>query len=113
MSAIDLLEKTQTAFVQSSLLGTSETIIYTHKTSLVKETIKVFADTNNYNKSEKGNVKTDEITFTNVILEEEPAYNDTVVYNGDLYKVKNWEYQMNKWIIYADGNRHHTGSRRK
>jgi len=113
MGAIELLEKTQTTFVNSSILGVSETIVYTHKESLLKETIKVFADTNNYNKSEKGNVKTDEITFTNVILSEEPAYNDQIIYNNDTYKVKNWEYQVGKWVVYADGSTHHTGSRRR
>ena len=111
MDAIDLLNQTQTDFVSSSVLGTSEPIEYTHTSGLVVPDLRVFVELGEFNDSIADNKKVNTITIGNVILSETPNRTDKFTYDGITYKVREWT-GYGIYQIYGDnGKRNKVSSR--
>ena len=108
-NAMDLLISTQSAFTADEELGTSESISYTHKESTLSEDIRAFVSKDTSLQKEK-RTRGNYAMFSNVILEEEPMVDDTILYNGVTYKVlPDWQESTGMYIIYAENNKRHNG----
>lgn len=112
MAAIDLLKKSQRAFTDSETLGVSESIHYFHKEEGLRANIRAFVSSDIYNDKKK-NVRLFNSKFSSLELDYPPMENDEITYDGKIYKVKDWEQAMGRYVIYTIHKSNHTGMRVK
>ncbi len=111
MNAMDLLNQTQSAYVNSDY-GTAESITYNHKLSLASEDIKSFISGSDFNDKDRDKTH-NEVTFHNLILSEEPTKLDTILYNSITWKVREWTYSQSMYIVIAENAKRNTVSKRE
>ena len=110
MATIDLLKKAQQEFTDSTTLGVSEPIYYFHKEEGLGGNIRAFVSSNIYNDKKK-NIRVIESKFSSLELDYEPTENDEITYDGKIYKVKDWEQTIGRYVLYTIHKQHHTGKR--
>lgn len=111
-TAIDLLKKSQQAFVQNQNLSVSESVAYTHKeTQITIPELKAFIGRANFVEKKGKRLLGDFIVLANVILESSPEVDDKIVYEGRTYKVEHWFFQTGMYTVYAQHNKRHVGRR--
>ena len=110
MKAMDLLKQSQQEFTDSTTLGVSESIHYYYKSIGLRENVRAFVSSNIYNDKKK-NVRVIESKFSSLELSEEPSENDEIIYDDAIYKVKDWEKAMGRYVIYTISKSNHTGKR--
>ena len=112
MVAIDLLNSSQKAFVQSSMLGVSESIVFTHADPYLVEYPSAFVGKVSENEAEKDTLAT-KVEFANVFLESEPQANDMIEHDSKQYTVdeEGWSKQNGLYRIIGSEKRHR-GNRR-
>jgi len=112
MNPTDLLKQSQTAHTTESL-GVTEEVTYVHGSGTVyPDPLRCFVSNHEYNDKIK-NTRRIENVFSSVLLTEEPKLDDEVTYEGEVYKVKRWESQLGRWVLYAERKKRHTGKRYK
>ncbi|MEA2091049.1 MAG: hypothetical protein U9O83_01635 [Campylobacterota bacterium] len=108
---MDLLKSSQKSFVSDDTLGVSESIVYTHKTSTLVETVNAFVDSSDYNSEDKDKTL-NQIAFANVILDEAPSKLDSILYDGIVWNVREFTKSAGMWYIKADNAKRNTVSKR-
>jgi len=108
MTALELIKR---AKAKHNELGPSEPIEYRHISGLI-ENVKCFTSNKEYTDQNYG-IRKIENVFSQVVLSEEPKDDDTIVYEGDEYRVTRWEKQYGYYMVYAEARRRHTGQRMK
>ncbi len=111
-TAIDLLKKTQSEFTASTTLGVSEPIDYFHKQEAFSVSTRAFVSSNIYNDLKK-NIRITESKFSSLELDYEPTENDEITYDGKIYRVREWEQAIGRYVVYTIHKQHHTGKRVK
>lgn len=111
MTLIDLLKKTQQDFVKNQNLSVSEQIVYTHKTSLLQETVFAFVGETSINNKDSNTLEVVK-TFSGLILTEAPKSNDTIAYDGKVFEIRGEsKYQLGMYEVNATENKRHNRSR--
>ena len=112
MGAMDLLIEAQTLFVTDADMGTSELISYTHKSGLVIPELRCFVGDTEFHKRDKDDATKNQTSFSSLVLSEDPTNQDTITYDGKIYKVRSWEKSMDLFIIHTDNNKRKSTSSR-
>ncbi len=107
-----LLQKTQTDFTDSDVLGVGEPIEYFHKKTFTSEDVRAFVSDDIYN-NPSSKTRVSESVFSSVLLDFPPEENDEITYDDRVYKVKVWTQSQNRYIIIAEHKRHHKATRVK
>ena len=63
-----------------------------------------------FNKEEKDKMENLEV-FSSVILDEKPTTKDTIIYNGETYKVRRFTKTSTAYVIYTEVSRFMKGKR--
>ncbi len=104
MNARDLLDQTRETFVNANTSPT-RSIVYTRTSDDVAIPLNSFVGGGLFNKKEKEKLE-DYQAFSGLKLDNKPQVNDTVTYDGELFKVQRYIKLGTLWTVYGRISRH-------
>ena len=105
MNARDLMDATRESWVSDDAISPTRSIVYKRTSDDVEVTINSFVGGGNFNKEEKDTIENYE-SFSALNLTQKPQINDTVTYNGDVFKVKRYAKLGSLYTVYGYMKRH-------
>jgi len=101
MNTRDLIDRTRASYVNSSS-APIRAIVYVRSSDDLEISLNSFVKDVEFNQDEKGAGKASRISCRALILEKKPTKLDTIVYDGETYKVKTWRKRGNSYVVEAD-----------
>lgn len=105
MSIRDYRDSIRENWIANPDIAPTRTITYTRDSDDVSVVIDAFIGGGQFNQEEKDKLE-DYQSFTGLNLEQKPKVNDTVSYDGEVYKVKRYNKLGTLWTVFGRISRH-------
>jgi len=105
MAFREYMDSLREAYVANADIAPTRTIVYTRTSDDIPTTLDCFVGGGQFNKEEKDKLE-DYQVFKGLNLTQTPAVNDTVLYDGETFKVKRYTKLGTLYIVYGRISRH-------
>ena len=100
-----LMDQTREDWVENSEVSPTRSIVYTRTSDDVVAVLNSFVGGGQFNKEEIDKLE-DNQSFSGLKLDQKPVVNDTVSYDGEVYKVKRYTKLGSLWTVFGRKARH-------
>ena len=105
MNARALIDKRREAWVSNPRTSPTRSVTYTRTSDDVAVVLNSFVGGGVFNDEEKKKLE-DHQSFSGLKLDQKPQVNDTVTYDGEVFKVKRYTKLGSLWTVFGKKSRH-------